>query len=223
MAKLDYIIGLRKYELIRNRIGEILADELAHQYDLTADPNLKAPVYIERTVPISTDETPIINILTVRGDYGSQDAASTLGNYQYYIDCYASSKTKGTDRGDYLASVYVQRLTGVIQAILENPVYRTLGYAAPFNASICVKSIYFPEPITNDTESLKTARIEVVVEAPEENKLIEPTLIASYTTQVKLGQTDKGYRYEMPMEGFLLAAPNVYLLINSDGGRLKIS
>ena len=53
MSLIDGIIQPRAYELIRDKIAEILLEEFANQFALTSDADLNLhKVYLERFVPL---------------------------------------------------------------------------------------------------------------------------------------------------------------------------
>lgn len=188
-------ISPRAYELIRDRIGSILADELPNQSALNGgDPNLNPKVFIERFVPPSDEEMPMVNVECAKGDYGLITAISQDGTYQYHIDVHTKSKTSATDRGDSMSAVLCQRLVGVIHAILSDAKYRTLGFAKPFIEHVEVTDIQFAAPVNGkDASSVMMGRLTFTVRVPENVEAYVPTLIDGYDTTVELGNTNDGY------------------------------
>lgn len=200
MAKLNYIIDSQAYEKIRDRIGEILADEISNQatLDTVAGADINAKVWAERTQAFSHTETPAVNILLARGDYSNSDATMDDGTYLFQIDAYTSSKAdtvKGKN-GDLIAAQKLQRLMGIIRTILTDSAYRTLGFSAPFIEGCGITGISFLDPqIVTDTISVHTGRIIFSVRVPELGLGKEPTIIDSYKTSIKLSTTDEGYLF----------------------------
>lgn len=199
MSKINGIIPERSFETVRNRIGEILADEISNQFNvLTQDLNLNAKVWVERFIPFGHAEIPAVNVCLNRGMYSGQTAVQADGTYNFHIDLYVKAKTDATDDGDKKAIFRLHRLGGVIQAILENPVYQTLGFQAPFVMSRHVKEFLIADPsgTIKEATSAVMGRLNFSVLVPESYQLKVPNLIAGYDTTVKLYETEEGYFYQ---------------------------
>ena len=194
MAVIDEILSSRAFELVRDRIASLLADEISNQATLQSNPDLNATVYLERFIPFANTEVPAINVMLSRGEFGLQTSMTTDGNFSFDIDVYHSSKTTSTARGDTNAMMKLQRLTGLICAILTNQRYRTLGFTAPFIENTSLVSIKTADPVDNkDASSLVFSRIIFSVRVSDRNLLMQPTLISGYDTQVLLNGTLHGY------------------------------
>jgi hypothetical protein len=206
MAKINTIIPEQAFELIRNQIGRILADEIANQVLIGGNYDLDATVYIERFIPFQETELPAVNISLQQGDLAGQTAIQSDGTYVFNVDAYTYSKSEGavdddpdpsnTTRGDSLAFIKLQRLLGVCRAILDDPRYKTLGFAPPFinNRHVSMIGIQSP-PNKGDMANCVMGRIVVSVKAPEVTDLIQPQLIEGYKTTVKLEASEKGYLF----------------------------
>ncbi len=194
MPEIINAIQERNYELVRDRIANILAIELPSQATLNSDADLDPTIEIERFVPVKDTELPLVNVMLLRGDYNSYTSIQQDGTYMYHIDVYTNSKWTDDDRADKLAFLKLQRLTGVIQAILSDSKYRTLGWAQPSISRVQVNGIKFAEPSNNkDTTTSVMARIEFEVRVPETVEVAALTLIGGYDTSVLIGSTDQGY------------------------------
>ena len=201
MAVIPGEIGRQSYELVGDRIAEILADELPEQFTLsTAATNIKsvlmAEVYTERVVPFDKEEVPCVNVQLASGDYAGQTVKQADGTYTYFIDCYASAKNTDNDMGDQFAIVKLKKLMGVIRAIIQDARYLTLGYDRGFVMSRQITSIAIGNTPQQDAAHIVMGRLTLVVKVPETVDLIEPVLIAGYTTTVKLYDTEKGYLWD---------------------------
>lgn len=216
-------IGPKSFELVRDRIGAILTEELASQASIIPDPSLVVGVFVERFKLIDHTELPLVFVNFSGGSYEKKTVLSQTGVYQYTIDCYEKAKTTPTGRGDTAASFKAQRLAGVVQAILENQAYITLGFAPPFIEHTEVSSILMASPQgVKDAENIIMCRVVFSVRVPETNNTIVPLLLAGHTTQVFLEETELGYRYELPvpvLDDFLLLEDGFFLLLE-DGSKL---
>lgn len=196
MSQIQNVIPTQKFELIRDRIGEILADEINNQYLLSYNYNIDAEVWVERIVPFDNTELPAINVQFVGGPYGDTTIKDTQGEYTYHIDVWTNSPSSNDGSGDVLARKKLHRLMGIVRAILQSPFYKTLGYAAPFSCSRKVKDIAV-NLLSPGQDALNSVmgRLSFVVRIPETHELVTPVLIYEYITQVKLYLTNKGYLY----------------------------
>lgn len=193
-VKITNLIGPRIFELVRDKIGLIISVELPNQAVLAGDPELNAKVFKERFVPVNASEGTIVNVQIPRGDYGMITALNQDGNYVYYIDCYVSAKSTNDNRGDELAMVKLQRLTGIIQAILSDGHYRTLDFPRPLIEHTSVENIQFADAEdTKDAASLVRSRITFIVRAPEEVEELPVSVLDGLDTSVTLDDTDEGY------------------------------
>jgi len=195
MALIKGIIPPQFFEVIRDRIAEILVDELDGQVLLTYDTDLEAKVYVERFVPFDNTEMPAINVSFSSGDYNNQTAIDADGFYSYFIDIFTRANTTDDDPGDKLAMFKLQKLLGVCRAIIQNPIYKTLGFNPPFIMSRQISSIAIATPKEGETLSVVMGRLILKIEAPEDVQLLTAKLIKGFDTQVKLVLTDKGFIY----------------------------
>ena len=201
MAVIPGEIGRQSYELVGDRLAEILADELPEQFALsTAATELKsvlqAQVFTERIVPFDKTEVPCVNVQLASGDYSGQTVKQADGAYTFFIDCYASAKNTDDVKGDQYALVKLKKLMGVIRAILQDTRYLTLGYSRGFVMSRQVTGIAISNNAQQDAAHIVMGRITMTVKVPETVELIEPELIAGYETTVKLYETEEGYLWD---------------------------
>jgi len=189
------IIPQQSFELVRDRIGSILGTEVLNQFTLSANSALDADIWIERFVPFGHEELPAINVNFDSGNFSSHDQVQADGGYRFNIDCYSSAKTSSSKDGDSLAIINLHRLIGVCRAILENSVYKTLGFNAPFVMNRHIESMQIADPGKQDAASTVMGRLVMNVRLPETTELLSPTDLNSYYTTVKLEETENGYLY----------------------------
>lgn len=200
MSIITVPIGPQSFEIVRDRIGRILAQELMTQFQLNYDINLRAKVWIERFVPFDLPtEYPSVNIQLAEGNYGGQTQIQSDGTYRYYVDCYVGAKSSNSNGpGDQFAMAKLQRLMGIVRAIIEFAGYKTLGFNTPpgfiMNRHWEGLQIANPDQKRVDAESSVMGRLVLSVKVPEINIFgdISRTLNTLYT-QWKLDSTDKGY------------------------------
>lgn len=202
MSLIYNAIPEQNFEKILNRIGEILKEELDTQFLLTYDTDLEdIPVYKERAIPFSHVELPAVNVLLHGGEFSEQSQPNTQGTYRYLIECtYAAPGEDGDDvetgRGDTISKIKLNRLMGLIRAILEDPKYKTLGFAAPSIGRRFIERMYFMKTIHQDAEHVWIGRLEFVVKAPEYPAALSiPVPLVGADTVVKLEETEMGYQW----------------------------
>jgi hypothetical protein len=197
MSLINGIIPKQAFELIRDRIAEILSVEMANQFALTSNTDFDMDVWVERFVPFDKEELPTINVSLATGSLAGHTQKTTEGTYTYFVDVHAKAVSRDDEHGDSVASIKLHRLIGVCRAILENPRYKTLSFDAPLIFNRHCESISIAEPGRQDAVSSVMGRISFVVKAIETVELLTPVLIGRSDTQVKLFENDRGYFYSV--------------------------
>jgi hypothetical protein len=195
MSKITSIIPQQSFEIIRDRIGLILADEIAGQYTLTSNDDINATVWVERKTLFDKTDCPAINVSFSNGNYDNKNARSVDGSYTYNIDIYTSAKNTSSTNADNTASVNNMRLLGIVRAILENPIYRTLDYSPPILCHTEVRQIGIPEMDMIDANTTCISRLVFFVIIPETVALLTALQLSGSDTVMKLSLTDKGYKF----------------------------
>lgn len=187
----------RSFEVVRDRIAQILAMELINQNTLSPGEGLNVNrVHVSRLIPFEDQEMPAINVMPTKGEYTDFTRTRQDGTYEFSIICYQKSATVGSGRGDELAGVKLDRLMGVCQYILSHWKYDTLGFAPPFIERTEVQSISYMDAMkANEASSAVVGVLSFTVRVPEDINKLTPQNIESFTTSVKLEETDKGYIY----------------------------
>jgi hypothetical protein len=193
MSEINGIIPSQSFELVRDQIGAILFTEFDKQAELTYNPDLEVEVWVERFVPFDRKELPAINVMLATGNYDGDTVAQSDGTYTYLIDFHARAKTNNDGKGDNLALLKLQKMIGIARAIIMNPKYRTLGFAAPFVMSRRVTGFEIANPDSANADSVVWGRMKVVVQVPETTELIDASLIEGFDTTVELEYSEKGY------------------------------
>jgi len=124
------IIPAQNFKVVRDKIGDILAIEFANQFTLTSDPDYNLRTSIGRSTPIDHSEMPFINVLTGAMSLDNQNQGASDNTVTYYIDFYVKAKSTNDNLADINAETILLKLVGTGRAILENPIYKTLDFAA---------------------------------------------------------------------------------------------
>ena len=194
MSKITTLIGRQSYELIRNRIGEILIDELANQTVL-GNVFTSANVEVESSSIVDNTEMSTIQISLSTGDYSNEHQGTSNGEFEFNIDVFCKSKSSLTYNGSINAMFKTQALIGIVRYILKDPQYKTLGFTPGFIGGVTVGKIMMGDADKTDTMNSIGGRLIFKVKAIEENALLNVTLINSYRTSVILGTSAQGYQY----------------------------
>lgn len=212
MPKITAAIPQHNYELVRDRICQILADELPNQATLLGAgyEYIGAPVWMERTVAVDKVELSVVNVYLNRIDYDHKDySGHRSGICTYYIDVYANSKYEEQQDGtlmpaDELAGVRMQRLCGIVQYILDNPVYKTLDFQPAHIGQLHVANLQLAEANNPQNATVtQMGRVELSVKVGENVDLLDAPMIGTYITQVKLYNTEKGYLWSNDPDAIL--------------------
>jgi hypothetical protein len=195
MSKITEEIPAQAYELIRDRIGAILAVEIAAQVTNYGDYEIDANVWVERWKPFSHTEVPAINVQLARGNYDGQHQGSADGTFTYHVDVYDGAKSTTATDGDKRAALKVQKLLGVCRYILQHTAYKTLDFAPPFIHRVTVTEFNIAQQGEQDSTNQSMARLTVTVKAGELTTLLSAIAIDSHYSTVKLSTTDKGFLY----------------------------
>jgi hypothetical protein len=195
MSVITEEIGPQAFEFIRNRIAEILAEEINAQYLMTYDDAIDATVYMERCAAYDKNELPAVNVSLARGGMDGWTAWHSDGTYTFHIDVYHKAESTSERDGTSIANQKMHRLIGLCRAILEDSRYSTLGFTAPFIMLRRVIDLNFKDEPTQDAVSIVMGRLRFNVKANETNGLTTPSLIQGYETILRINNSDKGYYY----------------------------
>ena len=200
IPKLEYIIDKQNFELIRDRIGEILTYELRNQANLTGKQFLKnVKVWIERVTPFDNTELPAVNIYFNDTLYNSSTVVNQQGQNTYHIDVLTQSKNSGSQQNDSDKQSYTlaANLLGITRSILQAPQYVRLNFDGGVILHREVSEIRMGKSSNQETQSVGGGRLVLKVNANELTKEIMAIEACKYTTVVTLEETEKGFYYEL--------------------------
>lgn len=195
-ALIDVLIPRQNYELVLDRIGEILAVEFENQAVLNNYDLDDVTVYKERTVPLQPSELAMVNVSLFSDDFVEDTQSQSQGMVRYLIEVFTNSSTTDDDRGDTLAALRLHRILGVIRSILMDPRYKTLGFLPPSIGHRKVERIFFMAAPNQDANTTRIGRLEFLVKVPEvPGSFVTPVALNESFTQVSLVNTDFGYQW----------------------------
>lgn len=190
-------IAPQSFEVIRDRLGRILAEELPNQATLLLQDDLNANVWMERFIPIDKTELPSVIVTLAEGNYDGQTVVQNDGTYRYNIDVHMNSKANVLERGDTKSMTRLHRLLGVVRSILMDSKYKTLGFAPPFIMNRHIESLQIQNPNQKEHDGDHTVmgRLVMSVKAPETGSEVPISTMQESDTSVSLDSTDKGYKW----------------------------
>ena len=196
---IDIEIPEQNFELIRNAVASILGIEFAAQFVITSNPLFNAGIWIERFIPFDKEELPAIKVYFINSSYKNNTFGSSKGECKIHVEVTVNAKDSSSAGGDKTASLNCQFLMGKIRYILSNPLYRTLGFSVPgFIAGREITDMNVSVPDKNQ-DGLHTIAGNLIlnVRYEENNGDLKSVLGAIYSSQIKIDETEKGYKLEI--------------------------
>lgn len=222
-SRISTIIEPRSFELIRDRIAQILVDEIQNQGAINYDDDLSAinSVYVSRNTAYQQSEGTVVNVAFVECDYENHSINKTVGVYQFHIEVTTSNATSGGVDGYTNAEVKLHKILGVSHAILSNAAYVKLAFTSAFIEHRSVSKMQIGQSRDNqDMTSTVFGRFILTVRAVETTDLPTATLIAGYDTTARVGQTDKGWVWSTDQNIINTDTNQVTISINTETYRL---
>lgn len=195
MSRINHVIQPRAFEFIRDRIGNILNDELNNQFSTFNIQDAKSIVTVEGDKVVDSTEMSTVLVALSKVPFDNTHAGETRGKNSFNVDCFCRAKSTDAVDGAVLASYKAQRLIGLCFAILKDVAYDTLGYSPGFIQNVTISSIGIGDPKDNDAMCTVMARMVIEVTANETTELFVPSLIQGYQTTVNVGGSTTGYLY----------------------------
>lgn len=194
IASINTIIGQQGFEKVKDRIALILLTELLNQKALqNFDEDIE--VFNERITPMDTSENLYFNILLDSASYGNKNQTDQEGNTVYFIDIYTCGKA-GDQIGTSDSTHRRDKFLGLCRYILSDTRYKTLGFDYGFIAGTQVERFSTLDPSQKEDSSFTAfARLQFSVRILENQTLWDGIEILGNDTDVKLAETEKGYKY----------------------------
>lgn len=199
MAKINYDIQRQNFEVIRENIGQILADEFPEQKtnleNEFSDDQVELTVWNERFIQFDPTEMPAVNVSYYRTTYEDYSPVDRQGINDYHIDIHAAAVHERAKYGDTQAAQICQRLAGIVSYLLMSQEYRFLGFEPGFIQSRWIESIDMGKITESDAAHTIVSRLLFRVKANETVREVPPTDLEAIHTTVKLDETDKGHYF----------------------------
>jgi hypothetical protein len=215
-SKINSIIPISYYELVRTNIAAILAVELAKQKTLVTAQilvetntavkkelelylaSIPSAVYESRQLPPGASEMPYLNVRYLQSKLTDLTThTNQLGKTRFTIESWQSSQTIGLERGDQRASRKLHRLLGACRKILmDKNYYDLLLPNMVTNKEVTTITEYANEKTTNNSDNEVFGEIELSVKLQENVPELTGTLLNGMDTVLeKINSYEVGYIY----------------------------
>lgn len=198
MAVITETIPSQGYEIVQNRIGEILATEIANQQDIQGL-NDDVEVFVERIEPFDKSEDVMVSLAFREGDYEGYTQRDTQGQYMYFIDVFASGAGKGNEAPSTNVRNKLFKYVGLIRYILSSGKIPTLGFPPGLIGGKYIKKITLDTDYSNfgnhsnyDGAFIRFCRIIFIVRVQENQELWGGIALEGNDSQLHYETSTKG-------------------------------
>ncbi len=201
MAILDEQIPVQGFEIVANRIGEILTQEIANQQTLqNFDETVE--VFLERMEPFTKEQDVMITVAYRQSDPEGNTQVDYQGNEMYFIDLFVTGNGKDGILPSIVAKNKLFRYLGLIRYILSSAKLPTLGLPPGLIGGRYIKRITLDTDYSNfgnhsnyDWAYIRFARIIFTVRVQENTKAWEGIPLLGNDSQIHLENTDQGLQF----------------------------
>ena len=191
------LIPDQPFQIIQNRIGEILLEEITAQHTLQ---NLDSSFafFVERISPYDVSEDVVITIACREQDNQEYTQQSSQGQNMYFVDIFCGGIENGNQSISENVRLKLFKYVGIVKYILNSGKYPTLGLPRGLIGNRHVKKVTFDTDYSNwgnhsnyDGSGIRFCRIIYLVTAREETQLWEGIPLQGNDSVVYTG-TNKG-------------------------------
>lgn len=191
-------IPAQAFELIANRIAEILTIEIKNQVDIQNFDD-EVEVVLERIHPFEGNEDVSVQVYFKGGNFDGQTQKDVQGEYMYFIDLYTTAMGIGSKTSSEISKNKNYRYTGIIRYILNSGKYPTLGFPAGMIGGKYIKSISadlefsnFGADPSNSGSNIRLTRFIFIVRAQENQALWKGVALDGNTTNITYNESALG-------------------------------
>ncbi len=195
MTKINIDIPQSNFELVRDKVAEIIKLELDNQAMRQNNSDFTCEVFIERFSNVNEDEGNVIIVSVDTCELDNQTPVSQSNEQKINIDVFCAAASSQTSPGYEKSGKLITRLCGMITYILQSTVYDRLGFANGIVERRSVKNMRFAR-ISDEQDAFysRMGRVELMVKTNQTYTGIEPITAAGYDTIMKIALTEKGYK-----------------------------
>lgn len=191
---INEIIPQQSFEIVLNKIGVILFEELTNQKALVPA-NDDFEVYVERLVPYDNSENVMINVSLSNINQSGLNLNDSQGQNTFFIDVYAGGMESASETGSENVKKKLHKYVGMVRYILSSGKYPLLGFSPGIIGGRALEQIQFQDNLSNmEASYIRFARLTFTVRVQENQKMADSLLMGGNDTTTKLELTDKGYK-----------------------------
>lgn len=188
------IIPQQSFEIVLNRLGAILLEEISNQVQVQALPD-DVEIFIERMEGFDKSEDIVINVSCNNMNYQGQVQRGSQSDTTFFIDVYSTGEASASGAGHKDVRMKLHRYIGMCRYILSSTKYKTLGFEAGIVTGVNVTGVQFNN--TDDREQadfIRMARLSLSVKIYENQEMWDAIVLQANDTTIKLDETEKGYK-----------------------------
>lgn len=200
MAIITEVIGKQGFEVVQEKIAEILLLELTNQKKLQILPS-DFGVFMERQEPHDKSEDVMISIMLNGANYENFTPKGSEGITSYIIDVVAGGIANSKLSPSLVARNKLFKYVGMIRYILSSAKYQTLDLPKGLINGRYVETIKLDVDFSNfgnhsnyDAGFIRFARILFSVRINERQDLWEGVPLIANTTKVSFDNINKGFQ-----------------------------
>lgn len=198
---LSEIIGVQNFEVVANRIGSILLEEIDNQKTIQGFDD-EIEIFNERIEPFSKEQDVMITIAFREAEYAGQNTRDSQGEYIYFIDIFTSGWGEEEISPSIVSKNKLFRYVGLVRYILSSGKYLTLGFPPGMIGGKYIEKITLDTDYSNfgnhsnyDGSYIRFARIMYKVRVQENQELWQGIELQGNTTNVTLDDTEQGTKF----------------------------
>lgn len=196
MPLLNFEIVPRVHEELRDVLGAFLFTEISNQYtQFNVEVCNVDGVYLERHDPINETELPFVSVNLTDVETLQESIRDSQRKANFEIRCICDGTATSTVKSDRNASFRAQRLSGVVDAILSNPLSIQLGLPTHNIMHTEVTKIENAEIDRRDSGSVFMSVVSFEVTYGQSEVLPAGVPLMSAFTNVQLAETEQGFQY----------------------------
>lgn len=191
------IIPDQPFQIIQNKIGEILLEEITAQHALQSLES-SFELFVERIHPYDVSEDVVITLACREQDNQEYTQQSSQGQNLYFIDIFCGGIESSNRSLSEDVRLKLFKYVGIVKYILNSGKYPTLGFARGLIGNKHVKKVTFDTDYSNwgnhsnyDGSGIRFCRILFLVTAREETELWQGIPLQGNDSVVYTG-TNKG-------------------------------
>lgn len=203
MAYINEIIPPQGFDLVANRIAEILTEEISNQVTLQGFEET-VETYLERIEPFDKAEDVMISVALRQGVFDGQNMREVQGTYRYFVDLFVSGYAEEDPEGlvvnpSIISKDKLFRYMGLVRYILSSGKLNNLGFAPGLIGGRYIERFMIDTDYSNfgnhsnyDGAYIRFARFWYDVRVQENQALWNGTPLEGNDTKFTYENTNKG-------------------------------